>query len=85
MRTEAPASATKTPLTDAARFTNILTFKRADVAQPVEQLIRNQQVVGSNPIVGFRQPGFPSREAGFFYVRLLLRHTIDHFAARINT
>ena len=27
-------------------------FKRADVAQLVEQLIRNQQVIGSSPIVG---------------------------------
>ena len=26
--------------------------KRADVAQLVEQLIRNQQVAGSNPAVG---------------------------------
>ena len=26
--------------------------KKADVAQLVEQLIRNQQVVGSSPIVG---------------------------------
>jgi hypothetical protein len=25
---------------------------RADVAQPVEQLIRNQQASGSNPLVG---------------------------------
>jgi hypothetical protein len=26
--------------------------RRADVAQLVEQLIRNQQVIGSSPIVG---------------------------------
>ena len=32
----------KTSLTDAAVFTTILARKNADVAQPVEQLIRNQ-------------------------------------------
>ncbi len=33
----------------------------ADVAQLVEQLIRNQQVIGSSPIVGSRHPAdFPA-------------------------
>jgi hypothetical protein len=30
--------------------------ERADVAQLVEQLIRNQQVIGSSPIVGSTRP-----------------------------
>ena len=30
-----------------------LAYKRADVAQLVEQLIRNQQVSGSSPLIGF--------------------------------
>jgi hypothetical protein len=30
--------------------------ERADVAQLVEQLIRNQQVIGSSPIVGSNLP-----------------------------
>ena len=36
------------------------TFHRvfADVAQPVEQLIRNQQVSGSIPLVGSKNKGF---------------------------
>ena len=34
------------------RFAAIFEAKRADVAQLVEQLIRNQQVTGSNPVVG---------------------------------
>ncbi len=29
-------------------------FYRADVAQSVEQLIRNEQVTGSSPVVGYR-------------------------------
>jgi hypothetical protein len=34
------------------RVRTIQSKKRADVAQLVEQLIRNQQVIGSSPIVG---------------------------------
>ena len=33
--------------------------KYADVAQLVERLIRNQKVGGSNPPIGFKQPGLP--------------------------
>ena len=35
---------------------NSVKSKRADVAQLVEQLIRNQQVIGSSPIVGSKYP-----------------------------
>ena len=36
---------------------------RADVAQLAEQLICNQQVIGSSPIIGF-MGGFPSGQRG---------------------
>ena len=39
--------------------------KCADVAQLVEQLIRNQQVSGSNPLVGSTLP----RSSGVFFAR----------------
>ena len=42
--------------------------KFADVAQLAEQLICNQQVIGSSPIIGFRvnnlMDGFPSGQRG---------------------
>ena len=52
----------------------------ADVAQLAEQLICNQQVIGSNPIIGFLG-GFPSGQRGqtvnllamLSKVRILLR------------
>jgi hypothetical protein len=34
------------------RHIDTITEEQADVAQLVEQLIRNQQVIGSSPIVG---------------------------------
>ena len=37
--------------------------KYADVAQLAEQLICNQQVIGSSPIIGFLD-GFPSGQRG---------------------
>ena len=36
----------------------------ADVAQLAEQLICNQQVIGSSPIIGFYMDGFPSGQRG---------------------
>ena len=38
-------------------------FLHADVAQLAEQLICNQQVIGSSPIIGF-MGGFPSGQRG---------------------
>ena len=40
--------------------------KYADVAQLAEQLICNQQVIGSSPIIGFQynKGGFPSGQRG---------------------
>ena len=54
--------------------------QRADVAQSAEQLICNQQVTGSSPVVGF-MGGFPSGQRGqtvnllatLSKVRILLR------------
>ena len=40
-----------------------LFMKYADVAQLAEQLICNQQVIGSSPIIGFLD-GFPSGQRG---------------------
>jgi hypothetical protein len=53
---------------DASNFTegkhnDTIDKEIADVAQLVEQLIRNQQVIGSSPIVGSihrRAPRFPT-------------------------
>jgi hypothetical protein len=39
--------------------------RRADVAQLVEQLIRNQQVIGSSPIVGSMSPSKMNRFLNF--------------------
>ena len=40
-----------------------VTYMYADVAQLAEQLICNQQVIGSSPIIGFLD-GFPSGQRG---------------------
>ena len=65
--------------------------KNADVAQLAEQLICNQQVIGSSPIIGYiHKGGFPSGQRGQTVnllriaseVRILLRpiaYTIDCF------
>ena len=39
-------------------------FIYADVAQLAEQLICNQQVNGSSPLIGFYMDGFPSGQRG---------------------
>ena len=44
-------------------WSHFLTNKCADVAQLAEQLICNQQVIGSSPIIGFLD-GFPSGQRG---------------------
>ena len=52
--------------------------RHADVAQLVEQLIRNQQVIGSSPIVGsitIRRPFLP---------RKIQSSQISYFAAPLN-
>ena len=41
----------------------VIYLKYADVAQLAEQLICNQQVIGSSPIIGFLD-GFPSGQRG---------------------
>ena len=41
----------------------LLKYEVADVAQLAEQLICNQQVIGSSPIIGF-MGGFPSGQRG---------------------
>ena len=41
----------------------MIEIKCADVAQLAEQLICNQQVIGSSPIIGFMD-GFPSGQRG---------------------
>ena len=41
----------------------LFVFLYADVAQLAEQLICNQQVIGSSPIIGFLD-GFPSGQRG---------------------
>ena len=40
----------------------------ADLAQLVEQLIRNEQVVGSNPIISSIEYLKPSETGGFFVI-----------------
>ena len=45
------------------RFSRSPAPSRADVAQLVEQLIRNQQVSGSSPLVGSRK----TRHVGLFH------------------
>ncbi len=52
-----------------SHFYSIWKIKYADVAQLAEQLICNQQVIGSSPIVGFccliqHMDGFPSGQRG---------------------
>ena len=37
-----------------ADFKSVVQFNHADVAQLAEQLICNQQVIGSSPIIGFK-------------------------------
>ena len=41
-----------------------LLFTYADVAQLAEQLICNQQVNGSSPLIGLNMDGFPSGQRG---------------------
>ena len=45
------------------RFEPYWSHRYADVAQLAEQLICNQQVIGSSPIIGFLD-GFPSGQRG---------------------
>ena len=45
------------------RFEPYWSHSYADVAQLAEQLICNQQVIGSSPIIGFLD-GFPSGQRG---------------------
>ncbi len=47
-----------------------LSGMKADVAQPVEQLIRNQQVSGSNPLIGSRFQGVTIFRNPFFVVNI---------------
>ena len=49
----APAACLTANFTEGERNGTIVE-EHADVAQLVEQLIRNQQVIGSSPIVGSR-------------------------------
>ena len=47
----------------------IISVSRADVAQLVEQLIRNEQVVGSNPIISSSEIKPSEVFGGLFIVR----------------
>ncbi len=46
--------------------TCIFAVRKANVAQLVEQLIRNEQVTGSSPVIGSKAPRH-SVEGAFFY------------------
>ena len=51
----------------AADYKSAVKIEYADVAQLAEQLICNQQVIGSSPIIGLRlslMGGFPSGQRG---------------------
>ena len=50
----------------------------ADVAQLAEQLICNQQVIGSSPIIGFF---LLNRKRPIFFIRVLLVFTIWTFSS----
>ena len=49
-------------------------FNNADVAQLAEQLICNQQVIGSSPIIGFF---LLNRKRPIFFVKVLLHNNRD--------
>ena len=46
---------------------NEVLTRRAGVAQSVEQLIRNQQVAGSNPVTSSKQKGRPMWDVLFVW------------------
>ena len=71
------------------RTLTIKSIKKADVAQLVEQPIRNRQVTGSSPVVGSTRsltPYFPSRfissqKNHLHQIRYLFIHVIFIFAS----
>jgi hypothetical protein len=44
-------------------------WEYADLAQLVEQLIRNEQVVGSSPIIGSKEKPLLLSKRGFSFLR----------------
>lgn len=55
----------------------------ANLAQLVEQLIRNEQVVGSSPMVGSKKS--PALVSGFFFCIILLCRTCKYCGTHLFT